>query len=56
MKTKVLSPEELEYQIDTLRTHMINIGILKGLTHPETVKLSQELDILLNQHQKMTSK
>jgi len=56
MKTKVLSLEELEYQIDTLRTHMINVGILKGLTHPETIKLSQELDILLNQYQKVASK
>ncbi|KAA9013565.1 aspartyl-phosphate phosphatase Spo0E family protein [Niallia endozanthoxylica] len=56
MKTKVLSLKDLEYQIDTLRTQMINIGIMKGLTHPETIKLSQELDILLNQHQKAASK
>lgn len=56
MKTKVLSLEELEYQIDTLRTRMITVGILKGLIHPDTIKLSQELDILLNKYQKMTSK
>jgi stage 0 sporulation regulatory protein len=56
MKTKALSLEGLEYQIYTLRTRMITIGNLKGLTHPETIKLSQELDILLNQHRKVTPK
>lgn len=56
MKTKVLSLEELEYKIDFLRTRMIATGQLKGLTHPDTIKFSQELDVLLNKYQKIKSK
>nr|WP_106783199.1 aspartyl-phosphate phosphatase Spo0E family protein [Lysinibacillus timonensis] len=40
---------ELECQIFHLRTRMIQLGRLKGLVHPETVKCSQELDEILNQ-------
>ncbi|RUL47452.1 aspartyl-phosphate phosphatase Spo0E family protein [Lysinibacillus antri] len=36
-----------------LQAQMINVGIVKGLTHPETIKCSQELDMLINQFQKI---
>ncbi|MFJ8244483.1 Spo0E family sporulation regulatory protein-aspartic acid phosphatase [Peribacillus asahii] len=48
----ILSLQDLEYKIDVLRTHMIAIGKSKGLNHPNTIKFSQELDILLNVYQK----
>jgi stage 0 sporulation regulatory protein len=56
MKPLILSLKEMEYKIDILRTHMIAIGKLKGLTHPDTIQSSQELDFLLNQYQKIKSK
>ncbi|RID87073.1 aspartyl-phosphate phosphatase Spo0E family protein [Peribacillus asahii] len=56
MNTKALSLKHLETSIYDLRTHMITIGISKGLTHPDTIKYSQELDILLNKYQKIKSK
>jgi len=53
---EVLSLKELEYRIDAVRTHMIVVGKLKGLGHPDTIKSSQELDILLNEYQKVKAK
>ncbi|USK71742.1 aspartyl-phosphate phosphatase Spo0E family protein [Peribacillus asahii] len=53
MNTKTLSLKDLENSIYYFRTHMITSGISKGLTHPDTIKCSQELDILLNEYQKM---
>lgn len=47
-----LSLQELKYRIDVLRTHMIAVGKSKGLNHPNTIKFSQELDVLLNVYQK----
>lgn len=35
--------------IQTLRSVMINCGIANGLNHPTTIKLSQNLDKLLNE-------
>ncbi|HWL22409.1 MAG TPA: aspartyl-phosphate phosphatase Spo0E family protein [Ureibacillus sp.] len=56
MNTKTLSLKHLETSICYLRDHMITIGISKGLAHPDTIKYSQELDILLNKYQKIKSK
>lgn len=44
--------QDLSITIELLRTEMISVGIEKGLTAPETVQLSQKLDILLNIQQK----
>ncbi|MBA9028837.1 aspartyl-phosphate phosphatase Spo0E family protein [Peribacillus huizhouensis] len=48
MKIKELILCDLEQKINTSRTLMISIGTLKGLNHPETIKISQELDAILN--------
>lgn len=45
----------LEDEIVTLKNRMIDIGLSKGLTHPDTVKCSQELDVVLNYFQQMNS-
>ena len=46
---------DLEYEIQALQNRMINIGLSKGLTHPDTVKCSQELDVVLNTFQQINS-
>jgi stage 0 sporulation regulatory protein len=38
----------LKKQIEQLRKHMIQTGLQQGLTSPRAIKLSQELDKLLN--------
>ncbi|MED3690766.1 aspartyl-phosphate phosphatase Spo0E family protein [Peribacillus butanolivorans] len=55
MKTEVLSLNEMKSNIDCLRAHLIEIGTLKGLSHPETIKSSQELDKWLYKYQKSIS-
>ena len=42
----------IEEQIEKLRAAIIISGLKKGLTHPDTVALSQELDKLLNKQMK----
>lgn len=39
--------------IERLRTELIRSGLEKGLTHPNTVELSQKLDKLLNEYKEM---
>ncbi|QOY35084.1 aspartyl-phosphate phosphatase Spo0E family protein [Anaerobacillus isosaccharinicus] len=39
--------------IERLRAELIQSGIEKGLTHPSTIDLSQQLDILLNEYKEM---
>lgn len=39
---------ELLKDIESTRKSMIQVGAAFGLTHPETIKLSQRLDQLLN--------
>ena len=56
MKLKTISLEELEYRIDLVRIYMIEIASLYGFTHPDTIKCSQELDILLNKYLKVNLK
>ncbi|GAA0456666.1 aspartyl-phosphate phosphatase Spo0E family protein [Alkalibacillus silvisoli] len=46
--------KRLETEIKDLRIKMVKSGVTKGLNHPNTVKLSQELDILLNEYQNLT--
>ncbi|MFE3976723.1 aspartyl-phosphate phosphatase Spo0E family protein [Peribacillus sp. SIMBA_075] len=46
----------MKCRINYMRTHLIEIGMLQGLSHPETVKTSQELDKLLYKFQKNISK
>lgn len=56
MKQFVISIIELQDRIDVLRNYMIDTAELNGLSHPNTIKCSQELDILLNQYQKLNQK
>lgn len=50
-----ISLTDLECEIETLQNRMIDIGLSKGLTHPDTVKCSQELDVVLNYFQQINS-
>jgi stage 0 sporulation regulatory protein len=43
---------QLEKEINTKRQEMVKLGMELGFTHPRTVQVSQELDILINQHLK----
>nr|WP_205317693.1 aspartyl-phosphate phosphatase Spo0E family protein [Oceanobacillus zhaokaii] len=45
--------EDLQKRIEYLRKKMMQIAENKGLTDTESVKVSQELDILLNHYEKM---
>ncbi|RUL48791.1 aspartyl-phosphate phosphatase Spo0E family protein [Lysinibacillus antri] len=45
---------EIESKFHQLQTMMIDVGMVKGLAHPETVKYSQELDMLINHIQKIS--
>ncbi|MEN6412509.1 MAG: aspartyl-phosphate phosphatase Spo0E family protein [Veillonellales bacterium] len=39
--------------IETLRKTMVNMGMDKGLSNPDVIKLSQKLDSLLNKYHKL---
>ncbi|MDI7741137.1 aspartyl-phosphate phosphatase Spo0E family protein [Lysinibacillus fusiformis] len=56
MGKHTISLLDLEDAIVTLQNRMIDIGLSKGLTHPDTVKCSQELDVVLNHFQQLNSK
>jgi len=56
VKLKTISLEELENRIDLVRIYMIETATLYGFTHPDTIKCSQELDILLNKYLKVNLK
>ncbi|WP_084031634.1 aspartyl-phosphate phosphatase Spo0E family protein [Anaerobacillus arseniciselenatis] len=45
--------KDIELEINTLRSCMISKAQLKGINHPETIKISQDLDILLNDYQQL---
>lgn len=45
-KTKII------YKIEKLRNELIKTGTHLGLSHPDTVDLSQKLDRLLNEYKK----
>ncbi len=50
LKREETIPESSE-KIETLRHKMVYVGQTKGINHPETIRLSQKLDNLLNQYQ-----
>lgn len=39
---------KLKNEIEKKREEMITSGMVKGLSHPDTIKLSEELDKLIN--------
>lgn len=41
---------KIKNKIQKLRTQLINVGMKKGLTHPNTIQVSQDLDKLLNKY------
>ncbi|MER2030234.1 MAG: aspartyl-phosphate phosphatase Spo0E family protein [Solibacillus sp.] len=43
---------EIKKKIQKLRFHLISVGMKKGLTHPDTIQVSQNLDKLLNEYGK----
>lgn len=47
---------DLISEIEKKRIEMIQIGLAKGFTNEETVKLSQEVDDLINQSFKIDQK
>ncbi|MCM3651309.1 Spo0E family sporulation regulatory protein-aspartic acid phosphatase [Metabacillus litoralis] len=51
-----LNYAELINKIQNLREQMIKIGKEKGLSNPETIKYSQELDVLIMKYQLLTYK
>ncbi|CAM5198837.1 hypothetical protein UACE39S_02903 [Ureibacillus acetophenoni] len=53
MNTIMLPHDEVQLKIEEIRYQMIHTGQLKGLAHPDTIKLSQELDLLMNEYQKI---
>ncbi|WP_275579656.1 aspartyl-phosphate phosphatase Spo0E family protein [Lysinibacillus composti] len=46
-----LIPLELEKKFHSLQKRMISFGMRKGFTHPDTIKCSKELDVVINQIQ-----
>ena len=45
--------QEILGEIEKLRYFMYNQGELKGIRHPDVLKISQELDLLLNKYHKL---
>ncbi|UGB28800.1 aspartyl-phosphate phosphatase Spo0E family protein [Metabacillus sp. B2-18] len=43
---------DLLIKINSLRSELIEIGLLIGLNHPITISLSQKLDNLITEYQK----
>ncbi|WP_110926701.1 aspartyl-phosphate phosphatase Spo0E family protein [Bacillus massiliglaciei] len=50
------SQQSIVRQIDSLRHQLITTGLTKGLTHPDTIKTSKELDRWLYKYQIKNSK
>ncbi|OIJ12031.1 hypothetical protein BKP37_14730 [Anaerobacillus alkalilacustris] len=53
MKIELLK-SKLEMKINSLRALMVSTAQLKGFTHPDTIKCSQELDVCLNEYHNIT--
>jgi stage 0 sporulation regulatory protein len=47
-------PSEMLEAIKVKRESMINCATKKGFTCEETIRFSQELDVLINEYQKVT--
>lgn len=52
MITNKIDLKNLSEQIDDLRNCMIEMINSNGMNHPESIKVSQELDVLLSDYQK----
>ncbi|MEC1522603.1 aspartyl-phosphate phosphatase Spo0E family protein [Neobacillus niacini] len=52
MRKTCKGTKNLLMKINRLRKKMICIGMAKGLSHPETLKYSEELDELIYKFQK----
>jgi hypothetical protein len=50
----VVDTEDLIIKIETLREKMVSVGLSKGFSSPETIRLSENLDKLLNIQQKIS--
>lgn len=48
------SKKELSKKIEFLRINMIQTSKEKGINHPLTIQISQELDRLINEYMKLT--
>ena len=55
MVIEYVSDLEIEFKFYQLQNMMIDVGMAKGLAHPDTVKYSQELDLLMNHIQHIDS-
>lgn len=53
---KMYTYDQLLNKIEISRQKLTNIALSKGFTHTEAIIMSQELDQLLNQYQKMYCK
>ncbi|MBV7504183.1 aspartyl-phosphate phosphatase Spo0E family protein [Bacillus sp. sid0103] len=51
-----MNNEDLFVQIENLRIKMISVGLAKGFTSVETVRLSERLDKLINLQMGLLSK
>ncbi|WP_084783115.1 aspartyl-phosphate phosphatase Spo0E family protein [Bacillus dakarensis] len=49
--SKYIINNEIDKRINIIRRKMINSGLKNGFSHPDTVKLSQELDRIINELQ-----
>ncbi|WP_241494634.1 aspartyl-phosphate phosphatase Spo0E family protein [Bacillus coahuilensis] len=50
IQLKTNETHTLDFLVQIKRKEMIYHGLNHGLSHPRTIRLSQELDILLNQY------
>ena len=48
--------KKLLEEIEKLRMHMVNLTIQKSFSYPEVLKISQNLDCLLNKYDKRVKK
>ncbi|MBU7595849.1 Spo0E family sporulation regulatory protein-aspartic acid phosphatase (plasmid) [Metabacillus halosaccharovorans] len=48
--------KELNEKLDSLKAELIQVGLQIGLSHPITVSLSQQLDIVILELQKEQNK
>jgi stage 0 sporulation regulatory protein len=56
MNKTAYSTDELLSKIDNLRKQMFSKGKTKGISHPETLEISEKLDMLIYKFQKLIIK
>lgn len=47
-----MSPSKLIMKIEELRKEMTDVALKKGINSAESIRISQELDLLLNEFEK----